>query len=140
MDDWKWTKRKNKSCALLAAGSTIKEAAEAAGVDERTIYRWKNDPVFFKELCDLTLTTGIALRSERLILAKRVIKKLEANTEKDLLDWLKYAAQETDGLKLGVADELAELLTAFIEGSEPLAGSGPGGSSGNVGQEDEEAG
>ena len=127
MRKWKWTRRKNEACAMLAAGSTIKEAAEKIKVDERTIYRWKNEPEFYQELNDLTLTTGIALRGERLRIAKRIISKFEKLqdeneglplTKKDLLDWLKYAAEETDGLKLGIADQLAELLAGLDEGSE----------------------
>lgn len=126
MAKWKWTKRKNEACAMLAAGHTIKETAEKIKVDERTIYRWKNVPEFYRELNDLTLTTGLALKGERLRLAKRIVAEIQGEakrnnepvTRKDILDWLKYAAEETDGLKLGIADLLTELLAGLSEGSE----------------------
>ena len=126
MAKWKWTKRKNEACAMMAAGMTINETAHKIGVDERTIYRWKNEPEFYRELNDLTLTTGLALKGERLRLTKRIVADIQAEarrmnepvTRKDILDWLKYAAEETDGLKLGVADLLTELLAGLTEGSE----------------------
>jgi hypothetical protein len=127
MAEWKWTSKKNQACAALASGATIKEAALIAGVKERTIYNWKNVPEFYEELNRLTLTTGIATRAERLRIAKRMIGKFEKLqgenesiplTKKDLLDWLKYVAEETDGLKLGVADLLTELLAGLTEESE----------------------
>jgi hypothetical protein len=140
MAKWKWTRKRHKVCALLAAGKTIREASEEAGITERTIYRWKNDPTFFKALNDLTLTTGIAMRAERLRIAKRLIAQIGSVSEKDLLDWLKYAATETDGLRLGIADELAELLAGASSGSKPMAGEGPGRSGDDAEEEAEDAG
>jgi hypothetical protein len=57
---------------------------------------------------------GIASRAYRLQIANRVIHQFvkddePAKTEKDLLDWLKYAQGETDGVKL----DLLNLLNGY---------------------------
>lgn len=51
---------------------------------------------------------GIASRAERLRIAQRVARQKVndeglVSTEKDLLDWLKFAQSETDGIKLDLA-------------------------------------
>jgi hypothetical protein len=57
----------------------------------------------------------IASRAERLRMAMRVVRqRVRADgtpeTEKDLLDWLKYAQSETTGIKVGFSrGEVAEL-------------------------------
>jgi hypothetical protein len=57
----------------------------------------------------------ISSRAERLRLAMRAVRqKVRADgtleTDKDLLDWLKYAQSETTGIKLGFStSEVAEM-------------------------------
>lgn len=63
---------------------------------------------FSAEVDRLSLMVGIASRAERLRIAKRVIRQMVRDdnyvwTEKDLLDWLKFAQGETDGVKLDMA-------------------------------------
>lgn len=91
----------------LAEGYTQAEAAAAANVAERTVQRWVADPEFSAEVDRLTHMTGIAMRAERLRIVMRVVREKTkggvAITEKDLLDWLKYAQGETDGVKLDLA-------------------------------------
>ena len=52
----------------------------------------------------LSLMVGVSSRAERLRLAIRVVRAKTngdvPETEKDLLDWLKFAQSETDGIKL----------------------------------------
>ena len=49
---------------------------------------------------------GIANRAERLRIANRVIReKIRGElveTDKDILDWIKFAQSETDGIKLNL--------------------------------------
>lgn len=101
---------------MLADGYTIKETAEEIGVADRTISRWKDDIEFSSEVDRLSLMVGIASRGERLRMAKRIIKRLvekQIPTHKDLLEWLKYAQSETDGIKLD--------LTALLDDVSSLA-------------------
>jgi hypothetical protein len=56
----------------------------------------------------------VANRAHRLRIANRVIRQMVKDeetipTSKDLLDWLKYAQGETDGVKL----DLMSLLNAY---------------------------
>lgn len=122
MPDFAWTTTREAAALALAAGKTQIEAAAAAGCAERTIRNWLNVPEFSEEVDRLTLMTGIAAKAERLRTAKRMIAKIGDNTERDLLDWLKFAASETDGIKL----DLAELLTAITANDEKLAHSRSG--------------
>lgn len=103
----------------MAEGYTIDETAQKCGVNSRTIDRWKTDIEFSAELDRLSLMVDIASRAYRLRLAKRIIRKLGERTEKDLLDWLKYAQSETDGIKLDIASVLEDALA--------VAGGGPSG-------------
>ncbi len=119
---FKWTKTRVKAALLLANGDTIDETANSVGVSSRTIDRWKSDIEFSQEVDRLSVMIGVASRAERLRIAKRVIKKLvrqDVPTDKDLLDWLKYAQGETDGIKLD--------LTAIIEALSSVADSRPDG-------------
>lgn len=132
-----WTKQNNEIALLLAEGYTIKEVSERVGCSEKTVARRRVDPDFMAEVDRLTLMVGVASRAERIRIVKKVVRmkvkeeldKIE--TTKDLLDWLKYAQSETDGIKLNLVGELAALLTD----AAPLAGSGPSGADPEDGEE-----
>jgi len=124
MSDFKWNKKKSNVAILLADGFTIADIAIKTGVVERTIYRWKNDIDFQSEVDRLSLMVGIASKGERLRLAKKIIRELISKqhpTQKDLLEWVKYAQSETDGIKLDLA--------ALIDAASLMAGSGSSGDS-----------
>jgi len=117
---------------MLAEGYTIRETAERVGVTERTIGRWKQDIEFIVEVDRLSIMVGIAGRAERLRIAKRVVsQKIREDgtikTAKDLLDWLRFAQSETDGVKLD--------LTTFFENETSMAGSGQDGDAKADGEE-----
>lgn len=102
---FQWSPARRAACAALAEGRTQKEAAQLAEVSDRSIRSWLQDPVFSAEVDRLTLLTGISLRSERLRIIKRIIRQSvreeqKIKTEKDLLEWLKYAQSETNGTDL----------------------------------------
>lgn len=119
MAGFRWTKRAETAALALANGETREQAAVISGVGERTIYRWLETPEFAEEVDRLTFLTGIANKAERLRLAKRIVSQIGAHTEKDLLDWLKYAQGETDGIAL----DLTGLLAAINANGDALAGS-----------------
>lgn len=131
MASFSWNKQRSQAAIMLADGYTIEETAETIGAGKRTVARWKTHPEFDQEIDRLSLMVGIANRAERLKIAKRMIRKLaikQVPTHKDLLEWLKYAQGETDGIKLD--------LTSLFEAVAPVAGSGQSG----VIDEDEPAG
>ena len=112
--DFEWTSKREMAALTLARGETRAAAAEAAGVSERSIYSWMNVPEFAEEVDRLTLMVDVASRAHRLRIANRVIRQMVKDGEiiptvKDLLDWLKYAQGETDGVKL----DLVTLLDAY---------------------------
>jgi hypothetical protein len=118
----KWTKKVSEAAMWLAAGHTIKETAEHIGKNERTVYRWKADIDFSAEVDRLSLMTDIASRAERVRIAMRaarqsVLEDGKIKTEKDLLEWLKFAQSETDGIKL----DLASVAKAYssVAGGRP---------------------
>lgn len=91
----------------LANGHTESEAADIANVSRASITRWKRNIEFMAEVDRLSLMVGIASRAERLRIAQRIarqrVKDEAVLSEKDLLDWLKFAQSETDGIKLDLA-------------------------------------
>ncbi len=123
MSRWKWDRKKADAAILLAQGYLIEEAAKAVGVSRKSITRWKRDDNFSAEVDRLSLMMGIASRAERLRIAQRVvrdkIKGEQIETDKDLLDWLKFSQSETDGIKLD--------LTTILEHEALVAGSRPSG-------------
>lgn len=112
MAEFKWTKNKSDAAMVLAQGYSVREASEQIAVSERTLWRWRAEPEFSEEVDRLSLMVDIAGRAERLRIAMRVIRQRISDegveTDKDLLDWLKFAQSETDGVKL----DLLSLLEA----------------------------
>jgi predicted ArsR family transcriptional regulator len=124
---FRWTEKPTKAAILLADGHTQKQVAEAVGVTDRAVRLWLDKPEFSAEVDRLTLMMGIAGRAERLRIAKRLVRQRvddeHIESDKDLLDWLKFAQSETDGIKL----DLASIAAAFAQAHASLAGGGPDG-------------
>lgn len=101
---FKWTPKSGAAAMGLAEGKTQQAVADEIEVSRRTIARWVSDIEFAAEVDRLSLMVGISSRAERLRIAMRVIKqKMDdtgIETDKDILDWLKFAQGETDGIKL----------------------------------------
>lgn len=111
---FKWTNKKEIAALSLAGGDTQEEAAAKSGAAERTIRYWLSVPEFSQEVDRLSLMIEVASRAYRLRIANRVIRQRVREggfimTEKDVLDWLKYAQGETDGVKLGLVGLLNEI-------------------------------
>jgi len=117
-----WDKTRSKAAAMLAKGLPKTRVASEVGVSRETIYNWLDDPEFAEEVDRLTLMVGIASRSERIRMAMRVVRsRLDEEgvprSEKDVLEWLKFAQSETHGARLDFG-KLAELLTGTGDDGE----------------------
>lgn len=114
---FEWTPEREQAALALAEGRNKTTVAKECKVSRQTIYAWLAVPEFAEEVDRLTLMTGIASRAERIRIAKRVVTQLASEdtkiiiTGKDLLDWLKFAQSETDGIKLDLAKLAAALGT-----------------------------
>lgn len=123
---FKWTESRTQAAILLADGRSQVDVASEVGVADRTIRMWLQDAEFAAEVDRLSLMTGISSRAERLRLAKRVVRQRTDETtgalmsEKDLLEWLKFAQSETDGIRL----DLANLAAALGADDAPVADGG----------------
>lgn len=126
MSVYKWTDEKVEAAMMLAEGYTYKQVSEQIGKSDRTIYRWMFDTEFSAEVDRLSLMVGIASKAERLRLAKRIVRAKSTSdimaSDKDLLDWLKFAQSETDGANLN----LAGLFTSISENAASVEGQGQG--------------
>lgn len=110
-----WNEKTSRAAIGLASGKTQREVAADADVTDRTLRRWLEHPEFSAEVDRLSLMVANAGRAYRLRIANRVIGQIvkdeqKVKTDKDLLDWLKYAQSETDGVKLGIGAEVAAIL------------------------------
>lgn len=98
---------------MRAQGHLTKETAEAVLVSRPSIEQWKCDTVFSTQVDHLSWLIDIADRSERLRIAMRNVRDKVSDerleTKADLLDWLKYAQSEINGIKLN--------LTALLSNS-----------------------
>jgi len=119
-----WDENRSRAAILLAEGRTQKEVAEEIGMTDRVIRKWLIDPEFAAEVDRLSLMVGVSSRAERLRIAMRVardkVRDDGIDTEKDLLDWLKFAQSETDGVKL----DITKIAAALGEDEALVADSG----------------
>jgi transposase-like protein len=109
---FKWTPARKAAAFALADGKTQAQAAEEAGIDDRTIRRWLQEPIFSEEVDNLTLAIGLATRAERLRIVKRAVAQRlkddgSVETKADVLDWLKFAQSETTGAVNDFVDAVA---------------------------------
>jgi len=116
---FQWTSTRTKAALALAEGQSQQAVAEAIGVCRKTICNWLCVTAFAAEVDRLSCMIDISSRAERLRMAMRAVRqKVRADgtveTDKDVLDWLKFAQSETTGIKLGFSKgELAEMDAQF---------------------------
>ena len=115
MAEFQWTAKRTAVAQYRAEGYTQQEAADMAGVSVRSVIRWEKLPEFSEEVDRLVLMMGVALKSERVKIAKRAVRKVMegekwmVTSDGGVLPWLKYMQGETDGIKL----DLTRLLDAL---------------------------
>lgn len=102
MSPFQWHGKKRTAARLLAEGATIIEAADACGVSEKTIDRWKRDITFTDEIDRLTLTTGMANEAELIRAVKRLINRKrgkdgELDSARDVADLIRLLREITTG-------------------------------------------
>ena len=111
----RWSSKRHKAALALAEGQSQQAVAEAIGVCRKIICNWLCVTEFLAEVDRLSCMIDISSRAERLRMAMRVVRQRTRadgtlETDKDVLDWLKYAQSETTGIKLGYSKgELAKV-------------------------------
>lgn len=108
---------------------TIAEIAEEQGINERTIYRWKNDVEFVEELNKQNDLSLQAFTYEATNQLKRLVR--HGNSEQAVINAIKLVMQsqgklkETEGVQVnvsnnirkdGVSDEFIADLDAILKG------------------------
>lgn len=126
---FEWTEQRSRAAVALAEGKTQKQVAQEVEAGERTLRDWLANPDFAAEVDRLSLMVNVSSRAERLRIAMRVVRQKVVNekidTDKDLLEWLKFAQSETDGIKLQLTQ-----LAALGEDETLMAARGQVGESG----------
>jgi hypothetical protein len=101
----------------LAEGQSQQAVAEAIGVCRKTICNWLCVTQFAAEIDRLSCMIDVASRAERLRIAMRAVKSKTKDgipqSDKDVLDWLKFAQSETTGIKLYSKDEVQAMNAEF---------------------------
>ena len=127
LSDFEWNEQRNQVALMLATGYTIKEAADAVGVTDRTVYNWKRSEEFIQEIDRLAVTHGAASKSYRMQLLNRMIRAfirengdIELHDE-SLLDLIKEARMQSEGTRI----DLTTIYTALAAESRSVARSGP---------------
>ena len=94
------SQNQEKAIISLGGGDKPEKAADIAGVSERTIYRWLENPEFKAMVDEITVKSELATVGGRLRVAYRVAQGRMLNSipksDKDLLDWLKYIQTEME--------------------------------------------
>jgi len=104
-----WSKLRSDVALYLAQGFTWDETSAQHEISRDTIAVWKRHPDFAAEVDRLSLMMDVAGRAYRLRLAMRIIRDKGFKSDRDLLDWLRYAQSETDGVKLDLTKLAAAL-------------------------------
>ena len=112
--------KRTKAAFALAEGQSQQAVAEAIGVCRKTICNWLCVTEFVAEVDRLSTIIDVSSRAERLRIAMRVVRqKVRADgtmeTDKDVLDWLKYAQSETTGIRLGFSRGEVQAMNAEFE-------------------------
>jgi hypothetical protein len=115
-----WTSTRTKAALALAEGQSQQAVAEAIGVCRKTICNWLCVPEFIAEIDRLSCMIDISSRAERLRMAMRAVRQKvredgTVETDKDVLDWLKFAQSETTGVKLGLSQGEVQAMNAEFE-------------------------
>ena len=101
----------------LAAGLTNKQAAQEAGVSERTVVRRLGDPAFRKQVADARATTveqaAARLTAASLLAVRTLLQLLEAESESVRLSAAKGILEL--GAKMREASELEAQIHALQE-------------------------
>src|SRR5688572_10081550 len=113
-----WSSKRHKAALSLAGGQSQQAVAEVIGVCRKTICNWLCVTAFAAEVDRLSCMIDVSSRAERLRMAMRAVRqKVRADgtveTDKDVLDWLKYVQSETTGIKLYSKDEVQAMNAEF---------------------------
>jgi len=116
---FQWSSTRQKAALALAEGHSQQAVAEAIGVCRKTICNWLCVTAFAAEVDRLSCMIDISSRAERLRIAMRAVRQRvrddgTIDTDRDVLDWLKYAQSETTGIKLGFSKGEADEIDATI--------------------------
>ena len=99
------TKQRRAIAALIEA-RTIQDAAQAAGVGERTLYRWLEDPIFAREL---NKAEGNLIKSAVAALVGDMLQNF------DVIKMIRDNTQAADGVRLRAASILDSSLLRWKE-------------------------
>lgn len=126
---FKWTPQRKRAALLLSEGTnTYEDTAAIVGVNERTLYDWRQSDIFLKEVDRLTLENEKATKAGLLRLALKALNEKETKLKDDkntVLDWaefitgiqgLKTQKVEVDANIKGEIDGARELLASRIAG------------------------
>ena len=121
-----WTRIRENAALGLAQGYSQQAVADTIGVCRKTICNWLCLPQFAAEVDRLTLMVGVASRAERLRIATRAVRQSvradgTIETDRDVLDWLKFAQSETPDVQMSLAEnkvmneEMDRLFEELVE-------------------------
>jgi hypothetical protein len=113
-----WSSKRTKAALALAEGQSQQAVAEAIGVCRKTICNWLCVTAFAAEVDRLSCMIDVSSRAERLRMAMRAVRQKvrpdgTLETDKDVLDWLKFAQGETTGVKRFSKDEVQAMNAEF---------------------------
>lgn len=123
MSPFEWDDKNSEVAVLLGQGYSYDEVTKEVAVSKRTIVRWMKEPEFAAEVDRLSLISDISNRAYRLRMAMRIVRQKQGKSQRDLLEWLKFAQSETDGTKVDFAALFANLAS---DASPPSGDDGSG--------------
>jgi hypothetical protein len=89
--------KRERAAVALASGHSVRGAAGAVGIGERTLYRWRDDPAFAQRVRDLQAE-----------LVRRAVGRLSRAMPKAAVKLRKLLASESEKIQLAAAGKLLE--------------------------------
>jgi hypothetical protein len=102
--------KKSRALAALASGSTVKVAAQAAGVHERTVFLWLTDPAFKADVNKL-----------RARLVDQTLGKLSRAATRSAAGLAKLLDNPDANIRLRAATAVLDRLVAYREHADLVA-------------------
>jgi len=124
---WKWTPQRKRAALLLSLGTKkYEDVSSEVGVNERTLYEWRQNEDFVKEVDRLTHENEKATKAGLLRLAFKALEEKNKRLTEDrstALDWANFVVNleglstqkvELDANIRGELDGARELLASRI--------------------------
>jgi transposase-like protein len=121
---FKWTPQRKRAAFLMSIGTkTYETVASEAGINEKTLYDWRQCKAFTDEVDSLTLKHEMATKAGLLRLAFKAVDQKKVNLTEDrntVLDWAEFIVKLIPEDTKNDDNKLKELTDAIMNSAKMI--------------------